>query len=243
MHRRSRHLNPLHAGAIMALDARYLLVAPHSNTNNDTLSSWPDMARLNDATQDDVGEIGSKPTFLTNILGGNPVVRFDGSNDVMTHAITRGNVNSTVLWVAKALSSQASYKHMVSFTQDSLATYHSWSNAGGGVTNKWSSASAVGTPIDSGITATTAFVVGYGIRNGSTHYIGTDGVERNSGTISSYYGGDTNGRQTIGGRADSTECAHVDLAAVVFIESNLQGTGLLKRLVHSLGFSYKIACS
>jgi len=225
----------------MVLDARYMLIL--GNTNGDQVSNWFDRTGTYDATQEDEGEIGSKPLLQTNIVGGQPVIRFDGSNDVLNHGLAKGNVNSTVLWVGKALSSQGSYKQMVSFTANSSPTYHSWTNAGAGVTNKWSCGNDASISLDSGITATTAFVVGYGIRNGNLHYIGTDGVERASTNFTGYYSGDTNGRQTIGGRSDSSECSHVDLAAVIFIESNLRDTGLLKRLVHSLGLIYRIACS
>lgn len=243
MHRRARHLNPKHAGALMALDARYLrLLGPN---NGEAINTWYDrpVGTAYDATQLDELEEGLAPIMQTNIQGGQPVIRFDGTNDRMTHGLAKGNVNSTVLWVAKALSSQVNYKHMVSFTADSSPTYHCWSNAGAGVTNKWSCANSASQTLDSGITATTAFVVGHGIRNGNSHYIGTDGVERASATITSYYAGDTNGRQTIGGRADGNELVHMDIGAVIFIESDLRDTGLLKRLIHSLGFSFKIACS
>lgn len=73
MHRRSRHLNPKAAGALIALDARFL-----SLSGGASVSTWTNRTGSNDLTQ---ATAANQPTFQTAVQGGCPVVRFDGSND------------------------------------------------------------------------------------------------------------------------------------------------------------------
>lgn len=75
MRARQRHFRPLAAGATLALDARFI----SGLSNDDPISTW--------SGRDTSGATASstaRPTYKTNILGGNPVARFDGTNDVMT---------------------------------------------------------------------------------------------------------------------------------------------------------------
>jgi hypothetical protein len=76
MRRRHRHLNARHLGAKLVLDARYI-----DQSDNTAVSTWSDRSGNGyDATQ----ASGSlQPTFQTAEFGGNGVVRFDGSNDVL----------------------------------------------------------------------------------------------------------------------------------------------------------------
>jgi hypothetical protein len=76
MRTRQRHLKPKSIGAFIALDSRYI-----NQSNNTVVSSWNDISgNSNNATQ---LLPNFQPVFITNILSGNGVVRFDGENDYL----------------------------------------------------------------------------------------------------------------------------------------------------------------
>jgi hypothetical protein len=76
MRRRHRHLNTRHLGAKLVLDARYI-----NQSDNTAVSTWADRSGNGyDATQTDSNLF---PTFQTAEFGGNGVVSFDGTNDVL----------------------------------------------------------------------------------------------------------------------------------------------------------------
>lgn len=78
MGRRVRHLNARDAGATLVLDSRFIT----GLNDNDAVATWSDRSiNGNNATQ---GTSVNRPLFKTAIQGGNPVVRFDGSNDSLT---------------------------------------------------------------------------------------------------------------------------------------------------------------
>lgn len=64
--------------------------------NNDPVSTWADSSgNGNDATQ----ATGiNQPLYITNVVNGNPIVRFDGSNDYMdTPALTCARPNTVII--------------------------------------------------------------------------------------------------------------------------------------------------
>jgi hypothetical protein len=74
MRARHRHLKPSSVGATIAYDARYL-----TDADGTGIQTWADRSgNGRDLTQSTVAE---RPTFKTAIQGGQPVLRFDGSND------------------------------------------------------------------------------------------------------------------------------------------------------------------
>jgi hypothetical protein len=98
MRRRHRHLNARHLGAKLVLDARYI-----DQSDNTAVSTWADRSGNGyDATQTD-GTL--QPTFQTAEFGGNGVVRFDGSNDVLNAngaaGVMRNVGGGTLMGVAK----------------------------------------------------------------------------------------------------------------------------------------------
>lgn len=77
MRARQRHLNQRFAGAGLVFDSRFI-----NQSDNTAVSTWSDRSGNGwDATQ---GASALRPTFIENELNGNPVVRFDGSDDVLT---------------------------------------------------------------------------------------------------------------------------------------------------------------
>ena len=76
-HRRARHLNPKHAGATVVLDSRFM----SGFANGDAVSSWTGRTSVNATST-----LTLRPTYQSgssDMIGGNPVVKFDGSNDKM----------------------------------------------------------------------------------------------------------------------------------------------------------------
>jgi hypothetical protein len=94
MGRRVRHLNPGNAGAVLALDSRFIV----GLSNGSLVSSWSDRSGLgNNASQ---ATSSARPTFQTNRQGGQPGVRFDGSNVLnFSTAIISGSTPGSCLYV------------------------------------------------------------------------------------------------------------------------------------------------
>lgn len=74
MGRRVRHLNPISAGANLALDSRFIV----GLSNNSNVQSWT--SRIGAAVTFSQPTSARQPIYLTNIQGGQPVVRFTFAN-------------------------------------------------------------------------------------------------------------------------------------------------------------------
>jgi len=80
MHRRARHLTGRAAGASFHYDVRFL-----NSTDGTGIATVKDLAGSNDMTQ---STSGSRALYKTNVLGGNAVIRFDGTDDF--YSLTTG---------------------------------------------------------------------------------------------------------------------------------------------------------
>lgn len=74
--RRVRHLNPASAGAVIALDSRFV----SSLASGDPVDTW---ASRRPATVDATGTGSARPLWTAGLQGGQPGIVFDGSNDVL----------------------------------------------------------------------------------------------------------------------------------------------------------------
>lgn len=75
MHRRARHLNPAHAGALVVLDARF----GFAQADNTDVSTWPDRsANAANATQ---ATSAYQPKYRTAVTGGSPAIQFTAASD------------------------------------------------------------------------------------------------------------------------------------------------------------------
>ena len=74
MHRRNRHIafSAKNAGAVLVLDARTI----KNVSSGSTFSSWTDLSA---SSRNFAGTASRFPTYLANIQGGQPVVRFDAT--------------------------------------------------------------------------------------------------------------------------------------------------------------------
>jgi hypothetical protein len=76
MRARQRHFNPAHAGAGIVLDSRFI-----NQADGSAVSTWAD--RSNNGRNATQANAANQPTFETNELNGNPIVRFDGNDDIL----------------------------------------------------------------------------------------------------------------------------------------------------------------
>jgi hypothetical protein len=91
LNRRHRHFNPASAGAVLALDARTLTLA-----DGDPVSSWTAKGGTSPT-----GSGSTRPIFKTNIVNGQPVVRFDGVDDGLVGPSISGSASNYSVFVVR----------------------------------------------------------------------------------------------------------------------------------------------
>jgi hypothetical protein len=232
MHRRARHLNPASAGATLALDSRFI-----SGLNDgDAVTTWLDRTpNGNNATQ---ATAARKPTYKTSVLGGSPIVRFDGGDSLgISNLVSPTGLFTIILFVKKSTSGAET--NLISTpggnNLDEISFYTTSANL--------LAASTWGTIITqsfSNVTTPHIFTLNY---TGSTNFnIGTDGVlfaktmnvnnPRTARRINIGYLEFSGGVTYLNG---DYGIANVFPTA---LESSLR-----RRLEHAAAFAFKIPCS
>lgn len=248
MGRRCRHLNPKNMGAIQSVDARYI----QGLSNGTTVSTWSDRCASLDFTQPTAS---SQPTYTTGSLNGQPSLRFDGTNDHMLCTDTAlgsdyviyvvgkvdsngqagivisprpglGYFNGQVFRSYNYLSADRIYVYGGTFNNN---TYEYYSSATAGMAT-WGSLGVVfGGAAESqvafkenGKTLTTTRTSTFGT-NTPAFNLGMVGAYQSNGAISIY--------------------AACNVAATTAFQSGAVAAPVLKRLEHSLGFSFKLPTS
>jgi hypothetical protein len=100
MRARQRHFNPAHAGATLALDARYI-----DQANDSAVSTWSALPRSNFSLSQ--SNAAARPLLKLAALNGQNTVRFDGSNDVMTCGRIATTSNFTAICLIKGSGQQS----------------------------------------------------------------------------------------------------------------------------------------
>lgn len=90
--RRQRHLNPASAGAILALDARYIT----GSANNTTVQTWN--SRPIATVSASQATSGSRANYLDSTINGMPGLVFDGSDDFYDVSDLSMTANRTSIW-------------------------------------------------------------------------------------------------------------------------------------------------
>lgn len=93
MGRRQRHFNPKDAGALLAVDARFI-TGLSSGTG---VQTWSSRAGLTTSVIQNNSNL--RPTYQTNIKGGNPIVRFDSSSQGMAGLFSYTVTSQTVILI------------------------------------------------------------------------------------------------------------------------------------------------
>lgn len=224
MHRRARHLNAKAAGAGLVLDARRI-----SGLNDgDAVSTWNDVSGNG---RDASNTLTARPLYKTFIKGGQPVVRFDGSNDTLIFTPELlFNQTAHSICVYKRTESGARMVPLGGLLASCACPVYEYSDNRLYVqgNNRYTSVASIG--VAWRISTASALA-------GPEFMLRINGGAVTLGTLISYA---TTGMTAIG-RADSGYSVG-DIALVSFFNSDL-GDSLKRRLEHSAAFSFKIQCS
>lgn len=241
MHRRARHFKPKSVSASLGFDSRYIT----GLSNGSAVSTWSDRSgNANDATQ---ATSGNQPSYATNVLGGCPGVRFNGS----TNYLESGSfISLSALTEIACVDVETNTSPRIIFYQGNFISYsplYNWIGMGAfGSPRKWN----IGNYDDGNegsVGSTSSPIVGgqqiSGIVNDSgTNRVYFNGLEENTST-SQPINLSSSSRPTLGrpglGNVDYFSGSILSL----LLTNYAMGSSLLKRIQHSNGFSFKIACS
>lgn len=235
MHRRARHLNPGRAGAVVALDSRFITGLSDGNA----VTSWADRSGVgNNADQPTVA---NQPTFRINAQGGQPVVRFDATDDGLIGNFNYSATSQTVV-IALKMSSVTNFQRL--YTQSDASLDYATANnyipllrqSGGNI-----AAYNNGT-FYAGISTDANWHIWSASHSGSTITNRRDSANAATGTATlsktfTRYGmgfslGDNAGVEAIGG----------DVGSLIVWTFDISGT-LRRRMEHAAAFSFKIPCN
>jgi hypothetical protein len=224
MRARHRHFNPAHAGFALALDSRFLPL-----NNNDLVSTWTGRTGTN-LSPTASGAI--RPTFLTNVLNGNPAIRFGGSQYFLNTTESFSGPKSIIAVAANRRSS------LSGTAVDAVAA------AG------WGGNAAVGAWVPNsfnGFSSATQRRVSFGSsnrKNGGTsinlnlneYFIGS-GYLSQTITVTGF---EIGAHRNNAGNLDFTTIGDILLVAVIKSQASSE---LTKRLEHAAAYSFKISCN
>lgn len=243
MRRRHRHFNPKAAGAVRAYDSRYV-----SGTNNTGLGTWTDRSGNANATQ---ATGANQALYIASGQGGNPVIRFDGSNDYF---------NFTRLDTYSGLTALGCNKQ----TGDGVLIGSNDQNRGGGSANvqmlRWiATGSGLGNNLvlwynsadttwdlsANGADFTTFGITSCSVFGGSKMKTFRNGVTMGDSTRNTLT--NLSNFSVIGGvyflSAGLAAPVNGDVGQVLIFTANLSSSPLRKRLEHAAAYSFKFSCS
>ena len=101
------YFNPLQIGGLkLWLDATDPAANGTQPSNASAISSWVDKSGSGNTVTQGTG--ASQPTYRTNVLNGKPVVRFDGTNDLMQKTSATALANTNLIYFAGILNDNGS---------------------------------------------------------------------------------------------------------------------------------------
>ena len=242
MRARQRHFNPAGVGAYSALDARF----GFSLADNTAIDTWDDRTSGN---KDATGTGTARPLYRTGVMGGNPVVRFDGSNDYLK--ISTVTASKVTLLSALSSTQTGNTQICLQWGTNTTATdnqFHLWITS-----SKYACFYRDNTATDRGITATsnktsnptiiatlfdsTQRFWENGVAGGTAATSGT----LNQSTAAIGLGVKLKPDGTPPGVAE-VNYFNGDMGAMIIVPSAL-GDPARRRIESYLAYSFKIACS
>ena len=228
MHRRARHLNPGSAGAVMALDSRFIT----GLSDGDPVSTWSDRSGSgNNATQSTSAD---RPVFQTTEQGGCPAVEFTASlKQLITPSVTLAQP-AYYMACGRQLAVPQPFqtgRYLDAFSPGAnIAAYQNKLNLYSGSGLNGTSNLGTSAHLASGLVNTTS----------SSLFL--DGIQEASGNA-----GSTSGTGTISigaDRAKQSSFGYLNghIYSAIYIPNN-PGNPLRRRLEHATAFSFKIPCS
>jgi hypothetical protein len=229
MRARQRFLKAKSFGATASYDAR--LISGLSDAA--AVSSWADQSGNGHTASQAIA--ANQPSYRAGVFGGQPSVRFDGSNDQLIH--TADNTSECIIFaVAQTRSVQSVYRGICAFGIDSPSGTMLLSMVNSG---NWGTYALTANPepADTGVSTLTPTIFQM-VDNGSSggeFYVNEAAV----GTWPTDSLGQA--EKHIGGLAAAGQHAHIDLGALWLTPSS--SAAYRKRIARGLALSFKIACS
>jgi hypothetical protein len=229
MRARHRHFNPRDAGAKLALDSRFI----SGLSDGDPVSTWTDKS----TTGTNVTQSGAlRPTIEFSEQGGNPVVRFNGSNSLTGSAanLITGS-NSRMLFVLAKKSNTNNIDVLYGWGSATAGQNFGFYGLDNEIVTAWlwnegdfNTSLSCASPTILALTYDGSTTRSYG--NGAAG--GTSGSSVNTGTTYLHVGQNaSNGGNKLTG----------DLMQIIVIPG--ESSSLRRRIEHHAAFSFKIACS
>ncbi len=230
MHRRARHLTGRAAGASFHYDSRWLSLSDGSG-----VQTFTDVSGTNNATQ---ATSTNQPTFKVNILNGNPVVRFDGTNDFMSLA-TGAAVNINYFGLALFKSNSTAAPTLVNKTSANGLPYTNFYFDTG--TQKQIYGFRSSSLFFANGCDMTSFAISTSYSDSSSNKVFHNGIEKT--TTTSAASGPATNVTDIGIRDQDNTKLNGDVASLIHITGALVANSLRKRFEQSVAFSFKLPCS
>lgn len=231
MHRRARHLTGRAAGASFHYDARRL-----SLSDGTGVQTFTDLAGTNDATQ---ATSGNRPLFKTNILNGNPVVRFDGVDDFLsltnTASITTRYTAIALYKCSGTVGPTLTYKT----SANSVPYTNFFYDAGGGNYQMYSYFSST-VIYSSGFNMTSGFSIASTFADTNDYKLFFNGQSKTTSFALSNQGSFVD---SIGRRDSDSSKLNGDIASLIHIIGSFVSDSLRRRFEQSIAYSFKIQCS
>lgn len=249
MKRRVRHLNPSHAGAKLAFDARFI----SGQSDGTTLQTW--VGRPGTGVDASQTTSGSRPTYLERSINGRAALQFDGVDDaygVSGSSSFTNNKPSAALLIVCVVDGSAT-----DATQ--YAAYISSGTAGGSarlsprvlvsggtgvsVAARRLDADSVRTTSATGVTSSPC--IAQAVCDWSNNLI-SGSVNGGAPTTQTFSSGAGNSDSTaalatnIGGLSTGSSRLQGRIGALILMAPTLSAP-LFNRIRHHLGFSFKIA--
>jgi hypothetical protein len=227
MRARHRHFNARDAGAVFVVDSRYITGLSDGNA----VSTWSDRSRNgNNATQ---ATAANQPTYQTAEQGGQPLVKFDGSNDTMSTAtpVTTVTNNWALVSVAKTISGGR-----VHFSNGSNAGYAQTHDGEGAV--EFGGLFGNVAWLQDGAAKTNQWIIQSMLRISGTTQIWANGAT--TGTTFANAPNTPSGATWLGADSVGRQNCEISTAAVINVSISVS---LRRRIEHAAAFSFKIACS
>jgi hypothetical protein len=227
MRARQRFLKAKSFGATASYDAR--LISGLSDAA--AVSSWTDQSGNGHTASQAIA--ANQPSYRVGVFGGQPSVRFDGSNDHLTHAADNA-FDCIIFAVAQIRSAQSGYRGICAFGANSSNGMMLLSMVNGG---NWGTYTGLDATANASVSTLTPaiFQMVDNAGSGGEFYLN----EAARGT----WAGNTLGQSTrhIGGLTAASQNADMDLGALWLTPSGSEA--YRKRIARGLALSFKIACS
>jgi hypothetical protein len=176
-------------------------------SNGAAVASWADSSGNGQTLAQATGT--AQPTYVTNVVGGNPVVRFDGTTDFLDATITTRTQPNTWFVVFRP-SSTAAMANVISGGEEIIVD-------AGGLVEVWGGASSV-----SDITATAGSWLSLGVQiNGASSAIWSDNV---AGTVGSLGTDPTGTALRVGNHSSLSRFFTGDIAEIILYNQVLSAT-------------------